>query len=116
MLKWHLRADRTYLINLDGPVGPVIGCGNDLFQALQVIRLELETSGWLIAVQGARKDAYASGMVRDMIGASRIYILRTGQQVEREHLVDIFAEAPPDSLGTVEQQKSCYRDWRLSLT
>jgi hypothetical protein len=110
-----MNPDRTYSINLDGPDEPVACTGNDLFQVLQEIRQELEPRGWLIAVQGARKDAYPTGMVRDMIGARRVYILRVGQQVKREHLVDIFAEAAADSLGTVEQQTNYYREWRLSL-
>jgi hypothetical protein len=114
-LRWELRSDRTYTIDLDGPDGRVTGNGSDLFQALQEIRSELEPRGWLIAVQGARVDAYPTGMVRDMIGARRVYILRVSQQAQREHLVDIFAEAAADSLGTVEQQKNYYRDWRLSL-
>ena len=114
-LSWQMKPDRTYSIHLDGPDGPLARTGNDLFQALQQIRQELESGGWLIAVQGARKDAYPTGMVRDMIGARRVYILRAGQQAEREHLVDIFAEAAADSLGTVEQQTNYYREWRLSL-
>jgi hypothetical protein len=96
-LRWWMNPDRTYSINLDGPDEPVACTGNDLFQVLQEIRQELEPRGWLIAVQGARKDAYPTGMVRDMIGARRVYILRVGQQVKREHLVDIFAEAAADS-------------------
>jgi hypothetical protein len=114
-LSWQMHIDRTYSISLDGPEGPIAGNGSDLFQALQEIRLELEPRGWLIAVQGARKDAYPTGMVRDMIGARRVYILSLGRQAAREHLVDIFAEAAANSLGTVEQQKNYYRDWRLSL-
>ena len=114
-LRWWVNPDRSYSINLDGPDGPVASTGSDLFQALQGIRQEMEPRGWFIAVQGARKDAYPTGMLRDMIGARRVYILRVGQQAEREHLVGIFAEAAADSLGTVEQQTNYYREWRLSL-
>jgi hypothetical protein len=46
---------------------------------------------------------------------ARWCILRVGRQAEREHLVDTFAEAAADSLGTVEQQTNYYREWRLSL-
>jgi hypothetical protein len=114
-LKWAMRPDRTYWIVLDGPVGTINGAGNDLFEALQEIRRELELRGWLVAVQGARKDTYPTGMVRDMIGARRVYVLQLGSNAEREWLVDIFADADVESLATVEQQKDYYRDWRLSL-
>ncbi|MBP2321147.1 hypothetical protein JOF56_001532 [Kibdelosporangium banguiense] len=57
-LTWQRSRDRTYSINVDGPDGPVIASGNDLFEALQRI---------------------------------------------------------PESLGTVEEQKAYYRDWRQSL-
>jgi hypothetical protein len=114
-LIWRRSRDRTYSINLDGPDGPVIASGNDLFEALQQIRLQLEPQGWSIAVQGARKDTYPTGMMRDMIGAERVYVLQLARDVHREHLVFIFHEAAPESLGTVEEQKSYYRDWRQSL-
>jgi hypothetical protein len=117
-LRWQMSSDQVYSISLDGPDGPdgpVAGGGSDLFQALQEIRLEVEPQGWLLAVQGARKDTYASGMVRDMLGARRVYVIQAGRQAERAHLVDIFAEAAVESLGTVEQQKAFYREWRRSL-
>jgi hypothetical protein len=114
-LRWQVSSDQVYSISLDTPDGLVAGGGSDLFQALKEIRLVVEPQGWLIAVQGARKDAYVSGMVGDMLGARRVYILQAGRQVGRAHLVDIFAEAAVESLGTVEQQKAFYREWRLSL-
>lgn len=114
-LSWRRFRDRTYTIELDGPSGLLTGSGSDLFRALQEVRLALEPQGWLIAVQGARKDAYASGMLRDMVGAQRVYVVEPGRRAEREHLVDIFAEADPDALATVEQQHNYYREWRLSL-
>ncbi|BCJ66253.1 hypothetical protein GCM10009779_65810 [Polymorphospora rubra] len=74
----------------------------------------LEHGGWVIAVQGARVDSHPSGMVRDMLGARRVYILQKGRHVAREHLVDIFAEAEVSQIGTVDEQVEFYRLWRNS--
>ncbi|TCO55918.1 hypothetical protein [Actinocrispum wychmicini] len=114
-LTWRSYPDCSYSIDLDGPAGPVAARGRDLFQALQEIRLELEPGGWSIAVQGARKDTYPSGMVRDMVGARRVYVLHTGRDMAKEDLVNIFAEAAAAALGTVEQQKNNYQEWRDSV-
>ncbi|MCE7002416.1 hypothetical protein LWC34_06155 [Kibdelosporangium philippinense] len=114
-LTWQRHCDRTYRITLGGPDGPVTASGNDLFEALQQVRLQLEPRGWSIAVHGARNDTYPTGMMRDMNGAQRVYVLRLGRHVHRAHLVFIFHEAAVESLGTVEEQKAYYRDWRLSL-
>lgn len=82
-LSWQRHPDHTYSISLDGPDGLVTGTGDDLFEALKVIRLELNPRGWMLSVQGAREDAYASGMQRNMVGARRVYIIRIGCQVEK---------------------------------
>jgi hypothetical protein len=53
-------------------------------------------------------------MVRDMLGARRVYVLEMGRHVMREHLVDIFADADVEQIGTVEDQIEFYRLWRIS--
>jgi hypothetical protein len=112
-LRWTQLPNRTYQIALESPEGVVDVVGRDLFAALQDVRRRLEASGWTIAVQGARVDTYPSGMVRDMLGARRVYVLQMGRHVAREHLVDIFAEADPQQVGTVDEQIEFYRLWRI---
>jgi hypothetical protein len=112
-LRWEQLPDRTYRIVLESPEEVVDVIGRDLFAALQDVRRTLEPGGWAIAVQGARVDTYPSGMVRDMLGARRVYVLQMGRHVAREHLVDIFAEADMQQLGTVDEQIEFYRLWRI---
>jgi len=112
-LRWARRGN-SYWVALDGPDGYLEAADRDLFEALASVRRRLEVSGWLIAVQGARRDTFPSGMVRDMGGARRVYVLEPGRPVAREHLVDIFADADPADLGTVEEQERNYRDWLAS--
>ena len=108
-------AYHDYRFVLHASWGAVHAAGHDLFATLANLRRELETSGWMIAVQGSRKQAYASGMIRDMHGATRVYICATGRIVTRADLVDIFAEAPVDDIVTVEEQGEWYKAWRASL-
>ncbi|MBL7500249.1 hypothetical protein I6A84_31125 [Frankia sp. CNm7] len=115
MLTWRFHKDRSRSISLSGPFGTLEGAGDDLFEALNVIRRSLEGQGWFIAVQGARRNTWASGMLRDMIGARHVYVLEPGRDIRtREDWVDIFAEAEPDQLATVEEQRQYYREWQES--
>ncbi|MBL7522415.1 hypothetical protein I6A84_31110 [Frankia sp. CNm7] len=116
MLTWRFHKDRSYSITLSGPFGTLEGAGDDLFEALNVIRGSLEGQGRYIAVQGARRNTWASGMLRDMIGAHQIYVLEPGRDINtRKDRVDIFAEAQPDQLATVEEQRRYYRGWQESV-
>jgi hypothetical protein len=115
-LTWSRYRDRTYRIDLHGPEGWVTSTADDLFAALQQIRGVLEGGGWYVAVQGARRDASPSGMLRDTVGARNVYILHLGKDMDRNDLVDIFAEADERLPGTVDQQNKFYQRWRASVT
>ncbi len=114
VLRWVYRRDRYYELLIDSPVGPVSVVARDLFVALQEIRRTLEPSGWRVAVQGSRRNAWASGMLRDMIGARRIYLCVLGEEVVPREAVDIFAPAEAVDLGTVDEQVAFFREWRDS--
>lgn len=113
---WRYHPDDSYSIELDSPIGLLTGAGSDRMKALRVIREQLEPHGWLIAVQGARVDAYASGAISQQGGASAIYLVKDGQEVKRRERVPIFDEAPADRLGTLAEQAEHYRRWRASLS
>jgi hypothetical protein len=115
-LIWRFHKDRSYSITVSGSFGTLEGAGYDLFEALNVIRRVLEAQDRFIAVQGGRRDTWASGMLRDMIGARHVYVLELGRDIRtREDRVDIFAEAEPDQLATVEEQRRYYREWQESV-
>lgn len=88
---------------------------NDMFGALSKIRLQLETKGYLLLCNAARKDAYPSKMMREMGGGRKIYLLTLRTQARREDLVDIFGPATPDQVGTVAEQHAFYESWIRSL-
>jgi hypothetical protein len=98
-----------YRIELLVGLDPYTSTAMDMFEALVRLRRQLEPEGWMVAVQGSRRDTYPSGMARDMGGGRRIYVMRPGQKAARDDLVDTLADAPIDQLATVDEQQ-VYRD------
>lgn len=86
----------------------------DLFDALVELRGELEKAGHRLLCGGARVDAYPSGMSRSMGGGRKVYITQLGKSAT--DMIDIFDEAKPEAIGTVEQQKEFHSKWIRSLT
>ena len=85
--------------------------GDDLFDCLVNLRGELEKDGAKILCNGARIDAYPSGMARDMARGRKVYLLRMGERARLEDLVNTFDEAPIDKLGSVADQREYYLSW-----
>lgn len=83
----------------------------DVFESLVRLRLQLEPGGWMIAVQGARRDTYPSGMVRDMGGGRRVYVMRPGHKASAEDLVETLDDAAVEQLGTVAEQQAWRDAW-----
>lgn len=110
---WRLElwAEDTYFVELTSGRGQFDGSGSDLFEALVVVRRQLESIGCLLAVQGSRLDAYPSGMGRDMGGGRRIYVMTMGRPADAADLVDTLAEADPSQLATVEEQERYFDEW-----
>lgn len=109
-LRWW--RSRDYRIVLDGPDSALTASGPDLFEALTRLRRQLEAQGWLIAVQGARRDTYPSGMARDMGGGERVYVQYPGRKAHSDDLVDTLAPTDNlDSLATVDEQEREHLRW-----
>jgi hypothetical protein len=58
-----------------------------------------------------RRDTYPSGMARDMGAGMQVYVLHAGMRGRREDLVETLADAPPDDLGTVDEQRAFHDTW-----
>jgi hypothetical protein len=115
-LSWAFRRDGNYEITVEALEGGevLVIVASDLFLALQLLRRQLEPAGWQVAVQGSRRTAWASGMLRDMIGGRRVYICQLGQEVVPREAVDIFGLADVDDLATVDQQVAFHEEWKAS--
>ncbi len=91
--------------------GPeLLATGADAFAALTALRLQLEPSGWFVAVQGARRDTYPTD--RDVDGGLSVHVLQTGRPARPDDRVATFDEADPMLLGTVAEQEEHWRLWQ----
>lgn len=95
-------------------MGPELGAtGADAFEALAALRVQLEPSGWFVAVHGARRDTYPGDC--DSGGGFSVYVLQIGRPVRPEDQVATFDEADPALLGTVAEQEEHWRLWQAWL-
>ena len=105
----------TYRIELVARVGnytcPYTATAPDVFEALVRLRRQLEPDGLMIAVQGARRDTYPSGMARDMGAGMKVYVLHPGLRGRRGDLVETLDDALPDELATVDEQQAFRDAW-----
>jgi hypothetical protein len=83
----------------------------DLFECLRTIRRALEPSDVRLCCNGARVDAWASGMARDMGGGEKAYILHMSRRAQLSDLVSIFDPAPVETVGTVDEQEAYAHRW-----
>lgn len=114
-VRWELVGD-DFRVVLDSPGGRWESVERDYFEALTQIRRQLEPAGWRIAVQGARRTTYPSGVLRDQGGAHKVYVLQLGRPARREDRVNTFDDADPADLATVAEQRDFYDRWRESVS
>jgi hypothetical protein len=91
MAGWPRRPGAGHRIEMVTRLGnytcPYTATGPDMFEALVRLRRQLEPDGLMVAVQSSRRDAYPSGVARDMGGGMQVYILRPGLRGHRKDLV-----------------------------
>ncbi|MDR2564898.1 MAG: hypothetical protein LBC97_02340 [Bifidobacteriaceae bacterium] len=130
MKQWHIvvvggGAKQTWVLDdaereeaalrLRGPVGVWEGFGSDVWQAFREIRLATDRLGMRLCCNGARRNAHASSMSRQMSGGYLVYLLKFGQQARARDLVQIFDYAHPTRIASVADQDRFYAQWLSSL-
>lgn len=93
----------------------VVFQGADLFECIKGVRRHLGGMSMLLLCNGARIDAYPSGMSRQMGRARKVCIVELGKPGTQEGVVDIFGAAPFDKVGSVEAQREFHDNWLRSL-
>jgi hypothetical protein len=115
--QWSLttsRRDRDWLITITRPDGTSWAAeGPDLFKALRALRRILDPLGIRLGVNGARRDAWASGMQCDM-GEGRVVYLLVEGQTGRPEQVSTLGSTSIGHVGTVDDQDQQYGRWLLS--
>lgn len=87
--------------------------GPDLFEALRALRSAVDPLGIRLGVNGARRDAWASGMQRDM-GEGRFVYLLTEGETGRPPQVSTLGRASLAEVGTVREQEEQHARWLSS--
>jgi hypothetical protein len=114
---WQARngPEDLYRAQLEWSGQPIDVGADDMFEALVRIREQLEPQGWFVAVQGSRLDAFPSAMQREMAGGLNVYLMRMGEPVRLQDVVETFAEADPSTLATVSTQRKHVEEWVSSV-
>lgn len=87
----------------------------DTFEALVLIRLELEAEGIQVLCYGACKDVRPSGMSRSMCGGIKAYRHPLGLKPSQKETVHILQTGPDVIAVTVSEQLLYYEEWLLSV-
>ncbi len=103
--------DRRVELVADGPTGTHVATGDDLFEALRVVRRDVEPHGWRLAVNGARRDTWPSGMLRDRAAGASVYVLPPDPHRVPE-TVPTFGPAAEELLATVAEQEEAWEAWK----
>jgi hypothetical protein len=83
----------------------------DVFECLLTLRDDVERTGVRLCCNGARRDAWASGMQRDMGRGTSVYLLADVPRGTRPPQVDTLGSAPADAVVSVQEQRAWHSDW-----
>lgn len=90
------------------------GEARDAFAAFAECRRQFEPLGIRVLVEGARRDTYPSGMLRDMAGGLRVYREVPGVHPERGDTLGTFAVSC-EAIVTVAEQRAAHEAWMESF-
>ena len=107
-------ADHRAQITLNYNQTSLTKTADDFFDALRQIRLELETQNVMILCNGARIDAYPSGVSRQMSLGRIAYLNQMGQPAQQK--VAIFDKTEANWVASVAEQDKYYHAWLASLS
>ncbi|GAA0793835.1 hypothetical protein [Spirilliplanes yamanashiensis] len=89
--------------------------GTSVFAALMDLREQLEAERIQLCCNGARRNAWSSGMQQDMGRGHSVYLLEENQSGEPTE-VRTLDPAPGDQVVTVLEQRTWYADWLAQRT
>jgi hypothetical protein len=83
----------------------------DFFEALCLIRRQLEPEGLMPFCYGASLNVFPSGMARDMGRGLKAYRMTKGAHARMTDLVEIFEAGPDVVPASVDAQEAFWREW-----
>ncbi|OWJ59078.1 hypothetical protein [Inquilinus limosus] len=84
---------------------------SDFFEALCLVRHQLEPEGLIPFCYGASLNVYPSGMARDMGRGLKAYRLTKGKSVNGADIVETFGTGPDVVPASVQAQETFWREW-----
>ena len=100
-IEWHLTEDYRWAVSVVCTAfGTAEAQADDAFEALCLVREQLEPYGWRIGVAGSQRDVWPSGMARDQGGGKVAY------RFESPDIVEVFEPVAPETVTTVSQQQA----------
>lgn len=109
------RPDGKWTMTLAGGDQSWTASGPNAFQALRALRADLDRAGVTIGLNGARPNAWASGMQADMGEGLVVYLCEMGTS-GRSPSVRTLDGAPLDAVGSVAEQDEFDAAWLVSRT
>lgn len=88
----------------------------EVFEGLFSLRRQVEPLGVFLCCNGCRRNAWASGMDRDMGRGWTLYLLREGLQASLDDRAGTFDAAPCDEVVSLADQIDWYGAWWKSAT
>ena len=83
----------------------------DFFEALCLVRRQLEPEGLIPFCYGASLNVYPSGMAREMGAGLKAYRMTKGAHARMADLVEIFTSGPDVIPASVDAQEEFFREW-----
>ena len=95
---------RTLLMAADGTQWRADGA--DIFECLLILRNQVEPYGFRLCCNASRRDAWVSGMLRDMGDGTLVYLLTTRPPDGSggPETADTLGAAPPDEVVSLPEQ------------
>jgi hypothetical protein len=94
---------------------PLTSVGSDFFEAMNGVRLVLESKLRALLCQGCSQSVYPSQMLRQSSRGRRAYVLTMPRSSLKPQVVDIFSPMLDTSLwSTVAEQEQWFELWAAS--
>ena len=100
---WRYQSGRWLVAIESADFEAVEARADDAFEALCLVRDQLEPLGWRIGVAGAQPGVWPSGMSRDQGGGLTAYLMTVDGAAG---VVDTFQPVDPASVVTVAEQRA----------
>jgi hypothetical protein len=88
--------------------------GQDFEDALQLLRRDLETRGFLLLCNRFRKNAFVSSMSRQMSDGLSCYLVQRYRTVSPRRVVDCLAPAGRSAVVTYNESEAYLEAWKSS--